>query len=93
MTEATEAVVTVSGMEIQLPDDRTVFVGRRDGDTCVYFRFRNGADETKMKLSAEAVDAMLDLLGASTSRGLAREYRLEMEVAPLWWNVAHQDAE
>jgi hypothetical protein len=91
--EATEATITVSGMEIELPDDRTVFVGRRDGDTCRYFRFSNGAEELKFKLSAEATDAMLDLLGASTARGLAREYRLEMEVAPLGWRAVYVDQE
>jgi hypothetical protein len=93
VTEEATETVTVSGMEIELSGDRAVFVGRRDGDACRYFRFRNGADETKIKLSAEAVDAMLDLLGATTARGLAREYRLEMEVAPLGWHAVYQDQE
>jgi len=92
--EAAEVMVIVSGMAIELPDDRTVFVGRRDDDPGSYVFFRNGADELRFKLSAEAVDALLDLLALSAARGLAREYQIEMDVAPLGWeHLRGQDAD
>lgn len=81
-----EQRVTVSGIEISLPDNRTVFVGHAEGDTSYYFRFRNGEAESRFRLSLEAVYALKDLLGVKPAAGEPRTYQLVIDTAH--WQVA-----
>jgi hypothetical protein len=81
-----EQQVTVAGLEVSLPDDRTVFVGHAEGDTSFYFRFRNGDAETRFRLSLEAVNALKDLLGVKPEAGEERTYQLVIDTA--LWQVA-----
>lgn len=52
---------TINGSEIELSEGRAVFYGTHEGHH--YFRFRNREGvETKLKLSAEANDALIQLI-------------------------------
>jgi hypothetical protein len=61
---------TISGLTEELDGGRSVFVGQCPGEDKVYIKFHNGETETKLRLSFEAAQALRDLLGAISSRGL-----------------------
>ena len=51
----------LAGREIELPDDRFVFVGKSEKDNTLFVRFTNKGEETELCLSKEAIAALYEL--------------------------------
>lgn len=58
--------MNIIGRQIQLDDKRSVFVGRSDDDDgLTYVKFTNSdGEETRLKISQEAREALLNLLAS-----------------------------
>jgi len=58
--EAMQAnVIRVAGHIVNLPNDRSVFLSRQDGSCCI--QFTNGDRRMRLRLSPEALDALVKL--------------------------------
>ena len=60
-----EETTLITGKRINLPDDRSVWVGQRDGD--VLLQFLNKGEETRLALSLEAALALRNLIMSVTA--------------------------
>lgn len=81
----------IIGRLIELPNDRSVFVGRIDGERDVLIQFKNGATFQRFRLSEAATLALQELL-FGTDKGTEVKYQLEdaTDVKRLRWQVVKE---
>src|SRR3990167_7582918 len=56
--------IEIRGIVAELPDERSVFVGRVEGSESLYVKFTNKGRPTRLILSPEAFDLMVVLRGS-----------------------------
>lgn len=75
-------MATIKGLRVDLPQQRSVFVGRRDGEDNVYVQFTNESAVRRFTLSREAAHELRQLLLLDGAEGTAAEYSVNETSMP-----------
>lgn len=86
-------VRNIEGENINLPEGRSVFVGRMAGEDSVYIRFVSAEGKnTDIRISEEAADALRRLLSGKEEPG-SEVACIEVAAADQWILALHKGAE
>lgn len=78
----------IIGTTVDLPDHRSVFVGRsNDGSDHYYIQFKNGTARQRFKISAEAANILAELLRGEDCGGRETRFPVEKDMVQWRWQV------
>ncbi len=89
--ERQAVIAEITGNEIKLSGGRSVFVGRKDGDSDEYYiQFKNGPARRRFRISGEAACALLSLLADDGSVGEPLRFPAESDGLQWRWQTVRE---
>lgn len=82
--------VRISGYSTELPGDRSVFLGQAENDSSWYITFTNKGVENKIRISDEAMKALIDLHRDITAPNLTGGWQVAANIKDMLVKTAER---